>query len=571
MQASSGKRSLGIASSAVMTPPRQNFQVLVVDRQNGRREQVLEFLTELGFVGVQTASAPDSAASFADAHPPHVALLFLDLDQNDQLENLQAERAFREAEKTVVKLRAISRETQIILLLEKSKTPDAAYRLATKLVKKMEVSAPIWDIVILPELESGEDARLALEITMDRACRRLFFQFETEHWHAKFHALHEKVQSQNLVPARFQKNHFQEVVENSVRDFARARDFDSVIATATKTFSRIVDDRPVVYMRWLAVRSSFVIQHVEGMTNESLKGIGFAVLQPRSLKELSRLESLNSFVRDVFQNENSTALLHGSPDEPQGLFLLLGDSIDPAGKSEFEAVALLFDLSWGRIQALRDRHSLERIDRGTGLPNKMAMKESFEQECVRARRLRHPLAAAAIEIFHDPSLKSLKPLGDSLGPSHEAVMKIAGQTFRRALRGTDLVARVEKNRFVVLMPHTPLVEAMGIIDRLCRLIERLQLPALEQAGIKQLRARSGISEYPNLCRDADGLIESMENALSEVIERNSDSASSSRLVKELKSSTETGVSLPPPDTYSTRHVHVYEVPVGFIPDFEPLI
>lgn len=123
-------------------------------------------------------------------------------------------------------------------------------------------------------------------------------------------------------------------------------------------------------------------------------------------------------------------------------------------------------------------------------------------------------------------------------------MKIAGATLRRALRGTDYVARVDRSRFAVLMPHTSVAEAVGVIDRMCRLIERLQLPALDAASVSQLRARAGVAEYPRLSGDSDSLVHAIDDALTAAWSGLGDS----------------GI-----------RVMVHEVPAGFQPDFEPTL
>ncbi len=516
---------------------RRAFQVLVVDRQDRRRERLLDFMTELGFGAVQIAAAPASAASFADAQPPHIAVIALD--------GANREETLREAKETALKLRAVSREIQLILLVEDTEDASAAELLseARHLSKALEERAPIWDILWSPSLERREQALEALGLAMDRACRRLYFQFETEHWRSQF----ESVAPKDQMDPSLVRNRLQEAVQ----EFAKVRDLEAVIGTATSAFSKIIEGRPVVYLRWLSIRNSFVVQHLEGLTDSHLRGLGFPVLQTSSLKDLSKIQPLKEFVRDVFRFEDFTAVLHGTPEDPTGLFVLLGQAVPPAGQAEFEAVAFLFDLTWGRLQALRDRHALERIDRGTGLPNKKSLRESLEYECVRARRLRHPLSAAAIEVGEENSSDSMNQLEAKLGTAHEAVMKVAGQTLRRALRGTDIVARVDRHRFIVLMPHTPFAEAVGVIDRMCRLIERLQLPALEQAAISRLRARSGVGEYPRLSRDADGLMQAMEDALT---------AAWSGLADAGSGGAGNGV-----------RVMVHEVPPGFLPDFEPVI
>jgi len=532
--------------SVSLSERRREFQVLVVDRNDQRRERILDWLTELGFGSVQIAAAPDSAASFADAQPPHIALVAMS----------STEEAASEARLTAEKLRKVSREIQVVLYAIDSASLAAARALALQIGSL----ATIWDVMELPfdadaDADAGADGdtessacKESLSLTMDRVCSRLFFQFETEYWKDRWEKSAPK-DGKDPVAVR-------DRLYACVQEFSKVRDLESVITTAAHAFSRVIDGRPVIYFRWVPIRNSLVVSHLEAAPDRRAKGLGFPVSDLEVFKTPLEFSALREFLKDVFKSDDYTTLLHGAPDDPTGLFVLLGSGISVSGKDEFEAIAFLFDLTWSRLEAIRDRHALERVDRGTGLPNKKALAESMEFECVRARRLRHPFSAAAIEIGvgtisdsadSDPPTSSLSTSRHSgfeamLGPAHEAVMKIVGQTLRRALRGTDYVARVERSRFAVLMPHTSVAESVGVIDRMCRLIERLQLPALESAGIPRLRARAGLGEYPRLCSDADGLMQAMEDALT---------AAWSGL-----------------GTSGVR-VMVHEVSPGFHPDFEP--
>ncbi|MDX9730506.1 MAG: GGDEF domain-containing protein [Bdellovibrionales bacterium] len=505
-----------------MTSERRDFHVLVVDREDARRERFLDWLTELGFGSVQVASAPDSAAVFADAQPPHIAMIAFD-DEN-------------EAKLTVEKLRAVSSETQIILhTAENFESLSQARDLAATFQKNQAV----WDVCVIPEDESRGAGVRALELAVDRACKRLYFQFETEQWKERWQQVAPKSSRDPLA--------VQERLYACVQEFSKLRDLESVIAAATHAFSRASDGRQVVYLRWVPIRSSFVIARTSDQTGEmpdvKVRGLGLTLSLGTSA-ELAEREEVKEFVRDVFGADTFTLLPHGAQgtvQEPTGLFLLIGTALENSNKDEFAAISFLFDLTWTRLEALRDRHALERVDRSTGLPNKRAFREAMDFECVRARRLRHPVSSAAIEIG---GVGTSAELEERLGASYDAVLKVVGTTLRRALRGTDFVARAERGRFAVLMPHTSVAEAVSVIDRMCRLIERLQLPALESIGVSHLKARAGVAEYPRLAGDADALLLAMDDALMAAWSGLGDH----------------GV-----------HVMVFEVPPGFQPDFEPTL
>lgn len=96
------------------------------------------------------------------------------------------------------------------------------------------------------------------------------------------------------------------------------------------------------------------------------------------------------------------------------------------------------------------------------------------------------------------------------------------------------------------MPHTSVAEAAGVIDRICRMTEKLKLPALEGGGVDALRVRAGVAEYPRLAKDAIGLFQGAEDALTAT---NSHEAQGPTKVR----------------------VMVVEIPPGFEPDYEPMV
>lgn len=468
---------------------RADFQVLIVDRDDIRRGEILQWLTELGFRHVTMASAPKSAVTFADANPPHILLVGTDA--------ADTERGL-EARETILSVRKISREIQVILY---SNAGDADS------TRKLAISVGAWDWLTIPEFDEGEAARRArIEFCLDRACSRLFAQFEIEAWRDRYTELTKTGVSES--------EGSRGRLIRAISAFSLLKDFDSVVIEACQLFAAAHGgDADAIYLRWIPIRNAFVVQQCAGAHESEFsarKGFGFSPADRTpardALQKLGDFPELRRFIRELFHIDSYTVLLHGTPDEPVGLFVLSGvDAVDSV-QSEIEAVTHLFDLTWGRIQALRDRHTLERVDRGTGLPNRKALQESLEFEFARARRLRHPLSAAVVRV----GALGID-LGDVLGSSFDSVFKVVGSALRRTLRGTDIVARFAKDQFVVIMPHTPVAEAGAVIDRHCRMTERLNLPALELLNVERLSVKAAVNEYPTLVRDSENLLMSFSD------------------------------------------------------------
>ncbi len=467
---------------------RADFQILIVDRDDIRRGEMLQWLTELGFRHVTVASAPTSAVTFADANPPHILLVGTD--------SADVERG-TEARETILNIRRISREIQAVLYSNTGN--DGATR-------KLAISIGAWDWLGIPEVGDGDTVRrAAVEFCLDRACSRLFAQFEVEAWRDRYMEIAQTGVGESE-GARGRLIH-------AIRAFSLLKDFDAVVGEACRLFAAADHSggADAIYLRWIPIRNAFVIQQCSGAHDADFsvrKGFGFSPADRAPVREalqnLREFQELRRFLKDVFRIDNYTVLLHGTPDEPVGLFVISGIDASESTQSEIEAVTHLFDLTWGRIQALRDRHTLERVDRGTGLPNRKAFQESLEFEFARARRLRHPLSVAVVRA----GALELE-LGDALGASFDSVLKVVGSSLRRTLRGTDIVARLGKDQFAVIMPNTPVAEAAAVIDRLCRMTERLNLPALELHHVERLSIKAALVEYPGRVRDSDGLMSSL--------------------------------------------------------------
>lgn len=99
---------------------------------------------------------------------------------------------------------------------------------------------------------------------------------------------------------------------------------------------------------------------------------------------------------------------------------------------------------------VREMHARElewsRHDPLTGLLNRRAFMLLGEAEVIRARRYRHPLALAFLD------LDNFKTLNDHAGhPAGDAALRATGMALLGAMRDTDAVARLGGDEFGILM------------------------------------------------------------------------------------------------------------------------
>src|SRR3954469_18243916 len=130
------------------------------------------------------------------------------------------------------------------------------------------------------------------------------------------------------------------------------------------------------------------------------------------------------------------------------------------------ALAAIGGLTWA-VMALRRslarERRLARIDDLTGVRNARAFHEAAGAEIERARRYQHPFSVAAVD------------LGTRVG---DDLVRSAATALRAGLRATDLVARLGRDEFIVLLPETPAPAARIVMEKL-------------RSGLAELRMTDG--------------------------------------------------------------------------------
>jgi diguanylate cyclase (GGDEF)-like protein len=125
----------------------------------------------------------------------------------------------------------------------------------------------------------------------------------------------------------------------------------------------------------------------------------------------------------------------------------------------------------------------------TRLYNRRHLMETLERELHRTRRTATPLSAIIIDIDH------FKRVNDSYGHQFgdEVLAGVAALT-AKALRTYDLAARYGGEEFFVVLPDTPLADAVVVAERIRHNVETLTFPGrLEELGVT---VSLGVATFP---------------------------------------------------------------------------
>jgi diguanylate cyclase (GGDEF)-like protein/PAS domain S-box-containing protein len=146
-----------------------------------------------------------------------------------------------------------------------------------------------------------------------------------------------------------------------------------------------------------------------------------------------------------------------------------------------------------RMQRMANYDSL------TGLPNRSLLNHLVDQALTEARRAGHHGALMVIEI------NRIGAISDTLG--HDVASDLfceIGRQFRLALRGADILARIDGSKFAVAMPQIEKREHAAIVAQ--KLLATLSAPLMIAAHSLQVGATIGIAVYPEDSMDTASLI-----------------------------------------------------------------
>lgn len=126
----------------------------------------------------------------------------------------------------------------------------------------------------------------------------------------------------------------------------------------------------------------------------------------------------------------------------------------------------------GQLRRLRvAQEELARIDPLTGLLNRRAFLERVAMERLRVDRQPGPLSLAILDLDH------FKMVNDRFGHQvGDQALRDFGAALVRALRATDLLARIGGEEFAVLLPGTDGPQALDAAERVRAEVETIELP-----------------------------------------------------------------------------------------------
>jgi diguanylate cyclase (GGDEF)-like protein/PAS domain S-box-containing protein len=175
----------------------------------------------------------------------------------------------------------------------------------------------------------------------------------------------------------------------------------------------------------------------------------------------------------------------GIYDEAGQPVRMVGVMMDIHARKQLEAERQQTEAELKRLNV--ELQQLARVDRLTQVANRFQLEESLAQEWQRAKREQQPLTVLMLDIDH------FKAYNDYYGhPAGDVCLQQVAQALKTcAHRPGDIVARYGGEEFVMLLPHTPIVGAVAIAQRVQEVIADLAIQNPKSPQGKPLTVSQG--------------------------------------------------------------------------------
>lgn len=168
-------------------------------------------------------------------------------------------------------------------------------------------------------------------------------------------------------------------------------------------------------------------------------------------------------------------------------------------------IGVFMDIS-EHVEAQRRIEHLAHHDPLTGLPNRVLLRDRFQQIRARSQRLNTLAGMLYLDLDH------FKNINDTLGhPAGDLLLQQAAQRLIERVRDVDTVSRIGGDEFVVLLSDIDSVENLGEVAQ--KILVSLALPFEIEQTCFSLSCSIGISICPDDGDDFDSLLKKADTAL----------------------------------------------------------
>ncbi len=194
--------------------------------------------------------------------------------------------------------------------------------------------------------------------------------------------------------------------------------------------------------------------------------------------------------------------MHWNLNDPRWAPFYYGVFNWPTQVSRIILMAAAGILAFAIIREISQISRLAGTDSLTRIFNRTYFELRIREETERARRYRHALTLAMVDIDH------FKDINDALGHEYgdQALIELT-RYLKNGLRSSDILFRYGGDELAVLMPETGLQDARMILERIVESLRRIDLKG------RTLTISAGIASLPLDAHDSESLMHAADTQL----------------------------------------------------------
>lgn len=351
---------------------------------------------------------------------------------------------------------------------------------------------------------------------VDRAVEKLYLTYQNEEL-----ADHLRKKKRPIYAIAAQRNSSVREIDYTfwpgfVARMSEAKDQNEVIQTFLQELSDHLESAPIFYLRHVPSYFSLVMSNAVQLPKERLRGLGLE-FRNRAPGEYAQIldspqetASLKDLISQVFNVKEFSVFPVKNQDQVWGLIVILR-KLSKKETSQFQSFYHILRVFCRNVSLEKQIHDVAIRDPLTGLYNSKYLHLKIEEEVSRSRRTKLPVSLIYMAV------DNFKEFEENCGTvAAEVLLKMVSQLLKKTSRCTDVVTRISREEFVILLPQTGKTGAAIRAEKLRLAVNSTQFPMSERTYLRKITVSCGVSEYPSVCHDGIGLLETGDSALYQV-------------------------------------------------------
>lgn len=470
---------------------RSSFTVYIVDSSNHRSNHVHELTVNCGYK-CELFDNWTACKDRSEIQPPHMLMI------QYAEKNWKPSDMIREA-------REILPETHIFLLVAPSQMAKAA-RFYDK---------GVYDLIPFPVENSLQFVR-----ALDRAAELDVHIYRNEQDNSRVTIRSEEVtDSKTETSPGFQMREMFSCFSIWLNELYLKNSIEECAEHFARGVYTYLNNTPGAFFKFFSPRRTLIASFGVGIEPVEIRGTGVDLnevqenFRVQDLRKPGEIKAIRDMVAEVFKEKKYFCFPLEVQGRMLGVFVFFPRIEELTNNLWFSSAFTALEKNILLCETQKRLHLTIGRDEATETLNRHGFLQYVGEEIARARRTELPVSLLLIKI------DQLMDISDNYGREEaDLIMRMIGRVFRKHSRINDVIGRVSPDEMGMILPHTSQTGASIKAERLRRIIESADFRKVLKK-VPKLTIGIGISEYPSLCRDADELVQTADEALYEACER----------------------------------------------------